>query len=64
LLLLLLLFLLLLLLLLLLLWLPALQITAATKYDDYAARMGRPVNFPENFNGKAPEDLPDIPMVR
>jgi len=26
--------------------------------------MGRPVNFPENYNGKALEDLPDIPMVR
>jgi hypothetical protein len=40
------------------------QIEAAMKYDEYAARMKRPVNFPQNFTGKTPDELPAIVMVR
>lgn len=34
------------------------------KYDEYAIRMGRPINFPQNYAGINPSDLPPIEMVK
>eukprot|EP00614_Pseudopedinella_elastica_P017946 CAMPEP_0172651224 /NCGR_PEP_ID=MMETSP1068-20121228/242696_1 /TAXON_ID=35684 /ORGANISM="Pseudopedinella elastica, Strain CCMP716" /LENGTH=413 /DNA_ID=CAMNT_0013465609 /DNA_START=195 /DNA_END=1432 /DNA_ORIENTATION=+ len=35
---------------------------AASSYDEYAVRMGRPVNFPEKYSGISIEDLPKLNM--